>query len=113
MNLQVSITLDLKPLYEPHIMPRLSVMVSRSLGVAIRDSPIERGISAAVSTYASNDIDAPVLTLRSYLSIYAAIVVVMMMLVVFIVFWILYGSIRAARIVHRRLIRSVLCTTLR
>ncbi|EIW53710.1 P-loop containing nucleoside triphosphate hydrolase protein [Trametes versicolor FP-101664 SS1] len=52
-------------------------------------------------------------SLLHYLSIYAAIVVVMMMLVVLIVFWILYGSIRAARIVHRRLIRSVLCTTLR
>lgn len=53
------------------------------------------------------------LTLYSYLTRYSAMIVVSMAIAVFFVVWFLYGSIKASRIIHQKLVRSVLGTTLR
>ncbi|KAH9846280.1 P-loop containing nucleoside triphosphate hydrolase protein [Lenzites betulinus] len=52
-------------------------------------------------------------SLQHYLSRYAAMIVVSMAIAVFFVVWFLYGSIKASRIIHQKLVRSVLGTTLR
>lgn len=49
----------------------------------------------------------------SYLTRYSAMIVISMAIAVFFVVWFLYGSIKASRIIHQKLVRSVLGTTLR
>ncbi|KAI0633977.1 P-loop containing nucleoside triphosphate hydrolase protein [Trametes polyzona] len=51
--------------------------------------------------------------LQHYLTRYALLTVAGMSVVVFFVMWFLHGSIRASKIIHRKLIRAVLGTTLR
>ena len=49
----------------------------------------------------------------SYLTVYALLVLLFMVSTVFTITYYVYGSTRAARIVHKQLVVSVLGTTLR
>ncbi|KAL1939038.1 hypothetical protein VTO73DRAFT_10298 [Trametes versicolor] len=53
------------------------------------------------------------ISLQHYLTRYSAMIVISMAIAVFFVVWFLYGSIKASRIIHQKLVRSVLGTTLR
>lgn len=55
----------------------------------------------------------PWLILFSYLTVYTLLVAAGMLAAAFCVFYYVFGSIRSARIVHQRLVTSVLGTTLR
>ncbi|EIW53706.1 multidrug resistance-associated ABC transporter [Trametes versicolor FP-101664 SS1] len=52
-------------------------------------------------------------SLHHYLTRYTSMIVVSMIMVVFFVIWFVYGTMRASKVVHQKLIRSVLGTTLR